>query len=188
MKTCDADVAYPFLDAVGASLVEGLIVGDVIADLIVGEGFEGDIGSDGKAAFRLTAEHTDTGSDLMGTSADESQHPCGICLVGGFTQNLVAHDDHSIGCDHEFVVGKGGTIGIGLLASDIKGHLRHRQIVRITLVDILQHPHLEGQTKTCQQLLTTRRITRQNYMMILHFSFIFCNGLQDLTTFHGRVL
>ena len=141
VKTCDADVAYPFLDAVGASLVEGLIVGDVIVDLVIGEGFEGDIGSDGKAAFRLTAEHTDTGSDLMGTSADEPQHPCGICLIGGFTKNLVAHDDHSIGCNHEFVVGKGGTIGIGFLTSNVKGHLRHRQIVRITLVDILQHPN-----------------------------------------------
>ena len=37
VKTCDADVAYPFLNAVSASLVEGLIVGDVIVDLVVGE-------------------------------------------------------------------------------------------------------------------------------------------------------
>ena len=37
VKTCGADVAYPLLDAVSASLVEGLIVCDVIVDLVVGE-------------------------------------------------------------------------------------------------------------------------------------------------------
>lgn len=143
VKTCDADVAYPFLDAIGASLIEGLIAGDVITDLVVGEWFEGDISSDGEAAFRLTGEHTDASGDLMGTSTDEPKHPFCIRLVDGFAQDLITHDDHGVCSDHEFVVSKGSAIGISLLASDIQSHLRHRQIARITLVDILQYPHLK---------------------------------------------
>ena len=71
VKTCDADIAYPFLDTVGTSLVKGPIAGDVIMDLVVGKWFEGDIGSDGETAFRLTGEHTNASGNLMGTSADE---------------------------------------------------------------------------------------------------------------------
>ena len=38
-----ADIAYPLLNAIGTSLVEGTVMGDVIVDLVVREGLEGDI-------------------------------------------------------------------------------------------------------------------------------------------------
>ena len=37
VKTCDADIADPFLNAVSASLVKRLIMGDVLVDLVVGK-------------------------------------------------------------------------------------------------------------------------------------------------------
>ena len=143
VKSCDADIAYPFLNAVGASLIEGLVFCDVIVDLIVGELLEGDVGGNGKASLSLMGKHTDTRCDLMGTAADKSQHPFSILLVDWLAQYLVTYYDYGVSSNHEFVFSKGRTIGISLLACDIQGHLRHGQIIRITLVDILQHPHLE---------------------------------------------
>ena len=146
IQSCDPDIADPFLDAISTRLVEGLVVGDIIVDFFVGELLEGHVGRNSEASFLCGCEHTDSRGYLMRASADLTEHAAGIGLVDGLTQNLITHNHHRIGRNHQFVVGHRITIGSSLLACDILSHLRHREVGRIALVDTIQHPHLEGQS------------------------------------------
>ena len=115
--------------------------------LFVGEGFECDVGGDGEAMLVGSGQQTDARCDLMGAAAEQSEHSDGIGLIDGFAEDLVAHDDYGIGGDNQFVGLHHGAISIGLLASNIKGYVGHRQVGGIRLVDILQHPDFEGQSQ-----------------------------------------
>ena len=44
MKGSDTNIAYPLLDTVGAGLIEGTVMGDIIVDFVVRERLEGDVG------------------------------------------------------------------------------------------------------------------------------------------------
>ena len=46
VKTCDTNIAYPLLNAVGAGLVEGAIMLDIMLYLGIAELLEGDVGGD----------------------------------------------------------------------------------------------------------------------------------------------
>ena len=48
LEACDSDEAYPFLDAIRASLVEGTVGLDVVKDFLVGELRKGDMADGGE--------------------------------------------------------------------------------------------------------------------------------------------
>ena len=55
LKTSDADVADPFLNAVGTSFVEWLVFVDVIVNLLVSKLAEGDVGANGEVFLLVLA-------------------------------------------------------------------------------------------------------------------------------------
>ena len=71
------------------------------------------------------------------------EHSLSVGLINRLAENLIADNHHSVGCNDEFIVVHNSTIGIGLLPSNVKSDLRNGQIVRITLVYILQHSDFE---------------------------------------------
>ena len=56
MKACDANVANPFLDAIGPSLVEGFVLRYIIGNLLIGENLESHFRRHIEATFLLGSE------------------------------------------------------------------------------------------------------------------------------------
>ncbi len=160
VETRHADVAYPFLDAIGTSLVEGLVMADVVTDLLVAERLESHVGRHVEGMLLGGCQQANTRGHLMRPSAEQVKHTDSIFLIRRLPQYLITHDDDGIGRDHQFVIPDDPTVGIGLLAGDVEGYLAHGQVIGIGLVDPLQHAHLEGKAKPCQEFLPPRRMTR----------------------------
>ena len=72
MKTGDTDIADPLLDAIGTSLVERLVTGDLIADLLIAERLEGDIRRHIEGMFLRCCQQTDTCRHLMGLATQQT--------------------------------------------------------------------------------------------------------------------
>ena len=93
----DADVAYPFLNAVGAGFVEGLILTDIVGYLFIGEFLEGDVGADGAADGLVALEEAVAGIYLVRLAAEFAQHGAGIISIARLAENLAVADDNGVG-------------------------------------------------------------------------------------------
>lgn len=69
LQRCDTDIAYPFLNAIGPGLVEGLVAVYVVADFLLRKGFEGDMAGHLERMLAVASGETNAGDDLMPLSA-----------------------------------------------------------------------------------------------------------------------
>ena len=119
----NTDISYPLLNAIGSSLVEGVVGFYIMTYLIIGELLEGDIGGDRERTLLARCEQTDTCSDLMGATANGAEHTNGIGLVLRFAKDIIAYDNNSVGCDDKFIGLERRFIGSCLLLGDVLGYL-----------------------------------------------------------------
>lgn len=102
----NADVADPFLDAVGAGFVEGLVILYVIVDFGVGEGSEGYLGGIGGRFHALGIAYAYGGGNLVGFAGKEMQHLTRLVRAGRLAHDAALADYEGVGSDKYFVVGK----------------------------------------------------------------------------------
>ena len=158
IKTSTTDIANPLLYAVGASLVEGMVVADVVGYFIVTELLERHFRGDAEKALLLTRGQANAGGDVVDSAAKLSQHAVGISFIKRLTHDLVVADDNGVGGDEELVVSHCRTIGVCLLMGYVGGNVSNREIVRIALVNTTKNPYGIVDAQTCQQFLTPRRV------------------------------
>ena len=128
----DADVAYPFLDAVGSGFVQGVVVVYVVFYLLLGEGGEGDVTGAGEAVCEACGGEGDACYDLMGAAGEAGEHLAGFFLGTGFAQNLAVQTDDGVCGDEQFGVCEG--VGAGFLLADVLGYFGGRQVGRVGFI------------------------------------------------------
>ena len=84
------------LDAVGASLVEGVAGGEVMGEVGVGDGREEDAGGFYVGALRRGRDYGDAGVDLVDSVGELAEHALGFGNVCGFVEDLLFTDDGGV--------------------------------------------------------------------------------------------
>jgi hypothetical protein len=120
----NTDISYPLLNAIGSSLVEGVVGFYIMMYLIIGEQLEGDIGGDRERALLALSEQAHACGYLMGTAANLAEHTHGIGLILRLAKDIIANDNNSVGCDDKLVGLERRFIGSCLLFGDILGNIR----------------------------------------------------------------
>ena len=130
MQTGNTNIAYPFLDAIGASLVEGFVVSDIIVNLLIIEYLKSNVCRDVESMLLSRCQQTYPRRDLMRLPTEQTKHTYGVSLIHRFAEDFVTHDNNSIRCNHEFIVPHRLLIGICLFLCNIACHLADGQICR----------------------------------------------------------
>ena len=136
VDTFDGDGADPFLDAVGAGLVEGVVGVDVVADVFRVDVGEGDVGEAGEALLPVFGGDCHAGAHRVGLAGEFGEHVDGLLLVAWFAVDFAVEDDNGVGCDDEFVVADGVAVGGSLFEGDIFGYFVGGEVGGIVLVDV----------------------------------------------------
>lgn len=130
-------IADPLLNTVGAGLIEGTVTGDIEADLVVGQGTEGDVGSvDERGLGAVGKGDGNAGEHLMGVSAQEADHRFGLGLVGRFAEHAAVDPDDGVGRDEHVARLQTGFVGICFRARYINRYIASLQRSRIGFVGI----------------------------------------------------
>ena len=116
-------MANPLLYAIGSSLVQRMVGGDVIVYLLIGKLFESDISLNRETHLPLGGSQCDTCDDLMSLATEFAEHPSGLGFVLGLTHHLLTQNDYGVGSDDQFVVRQRVTISQSLLLRDVSGNI-----------------------------------------------------------------
>jgi hypothetical protein len=91
------------LDGIATRFVEGIYFGEVLADLIFGQGMKRDVGADGKKDFAMGTqmEETNSGDYLMSIPLELAEHPMRVGEVAGFGEDLTSEKHERVGAEHD---------------------------------------------------------------------------------------
>ena len=129
----DTGVAYPFLDAVGPSLVEGLVLVYIVIDLFVREILEPDERGLGELIALCHASEHHAGRDLVLAAGKEAEHADGVIPVFRFPEDFSATENHCVCRNQDFIVIKRPVETERLSPSHGKGYLIMGQFRREVL-------------------------------------------------------
>ena len=95
--TLDPDIADPLLNAVRASLVIGSVRVDIMADFLVGQRPEKNVGRRGKRNRAVGRADRHAGDDPVPAARKRTQHRDRDTAVGGLAENTIVDGDDRIG-------------------------------------------------------------------------------------------
>ncbi len=123
------------LNGIATSFIEGIDFGEVLADLLFGQGMKGDVGADGKKAFAMGTqmEEANPGDHLMGLALELAEHPMRVGEVARFCEDFTSEKHEGVGTKDKRVwnfFGNDSGFAVGVQEANfargqvVRGHLR----------------------------------------------------------------
>ncbi len=168
IRTADggaADIAYPFLDTVGAGFVERPVAVYIIADLFVGQFFERHIRfiNKGNNPTRPPLKggdflrKSDGGINLMGFAGQGTEHSECFCLVVRFAEHLTVRPNDGIRGNEELVFSQSGLIRARFRTRYIIRNIAGLEVRRIGLIRV-DGDRRKGYIQACEQFAAARAL------------------------------
>jgi hypothetical protein len=85
------------LDAIGSGFVEGVVGGEVVGEVGVGDGGEEDAGGFYVGVLGGGGDDGDAGVDLVGSVGKLAEHSFSVGKICGFVEDLLLTDDGGVG-------------------------------------------------------------------------------------------